>query len=90
MTNNYVLTVVLRPDLEEKARKEVLGSVIKKFNKLEKEELWGARDLAYPIKHHKKGWYAHFEFNAEPGQIAPLDKALKLEEDIIRYLLVRI
>ena len=88
--NNYALTLVLKPDLEEKARKELLDSVTKRFGKVEKEELWGARDLAYKIKKYNKGWYAHYLFNGEPDKIAPLDKALKLDEDIIRYLLVRI
>lgn len=88
--NSYALTIVLKPELEEKSRKEILESITKRVDKVEKEELWGARDLAYPINHIKKGWYAHYLFSAEPSKIAPLDKALKVEEDIIRYLLVRV
>lgn len=88
--NNYALTVVLKNDLDEKARKELLEFVTKKFGKLEKEDLWGSRDLAYPIKNQKKGYYAHYFFEAEPNVVAPLDKALKIEEDILRYLLVRV
>lgn len=87
--NKYVLTLVLKPDLEEKARKEVLETVRKRMEKVGKEDLWGLRDLAYPIQHQSKGHYAHYEFEAEPDKIAPLDKALKLDEDILRYLLVR-
>lgn len=88
--NNYALTIVLKPDLDEKARKELLEPVVKKFEKLEKEEAWGARDLAYLIKRQTKGWYAHYLFSADPKVIKSLDKALKIEEDILRYLLVRI
>lgn len=88
--NNYALTLVLKPDLDEKVRKELLNSVAKKFGKIEKEEMWGARDLAYPIKHQTKGYYAHYLFSAEPELVKPLDKALKIEEDIIRYLIVRV
>lgn len=87
--NSYILTLVLKADLEEKARKELLESVTKKFGKLNKEDLWGVRDLAYPIKHQEKGYYALYFFEAEPKTIPALDKNLKLEEDIIRYLLIR-
>lgn len=90
MINNYALTLVFKNDLGEKERKVLLDSVTKRFGKLEKEELWGARDLAYPIKHITKGFYAHYFFSSEPNTISPLDKAIKVEEDIIRYLLVRV
>ncbi|KKR81341.1 MAG: 30S ribosomal protein S6 [Candidatus Daviesbacteria bacterium GW2011_GWA1_41_61] len=88
--NNYALTLVLKPDVEEKARKELLESMAKKMGKKEKEEEWGVRDLAYPIKHQRKGYFLHYQFCVEPKDIAPLDKALKLDEDILRYLLVRV
>lgn len=77
-------------DLE---RKTLLDSMIKKLTgedgKVKKEDLWGARDLAYPIKRQNKGFYAHFEIEADPKNAKGLDKSLKLEEDILRYLLVR-
>ncbi|MBI3109851.1 30S ribosomal protein S6 [Candidatus Daviesbacteria bacterium] len=87
--NSYYLTLVLKPDMEEKARKEFLDGLKKKFEKVVKEDLWGVRDLAYPIKKQAKGFYAHFELEADPKAAKGLDKILKLEEDIIRYLLVR-
>lgn len=88
--NNYALTLVIKPNLDEKARKELIEDVKKKFGKLNKEEEWGMRDLAYPIKHQTKGFYVHFEFEAEPAKVPELDKFLKLEENLLRYLLVRI
>lgn len=88
--NNYALTILLKPDLDEKARGEVIESVTKRMGKVKKDDLWGNRELAYPIKKQQKAFYAHFEFEANPGDISSLDKSLKLEEDIIRYLLVRV
>ena len=108
--NSYFLTMVLKPDLEEKAREEFLESVKSKFvNGSEKTpsapaspklrgaskasgvkvDLWGARDLAYPIKKQTKGYYVHFEFETEPKVVVDLDKSLKVEENILRFLLVR-
>lgn len=81
--------MVLKPDLEEKARKELVESMKKSFDKVEKEDLWGQKPLSYPIKRQTSGYYAHFEVQAEPQTIKALDKNLRLEEDILRYLLIR-
>lgn len=91
--NSYLLTLVLKPDLDEKARGGLLDDVKKKMlghmGKIEKEDLWGDRDLSYPIKKQSKGFYAHFELETDPSIAKNLDKILKVEEDILRYLLVR-
>ena len=87
--NNYLLTILIKQDLDEKDRQAILDSVKKNLGKLNKEDIWGSRELAYPIKHMEKAFYAHFEFESDPATIPPLDKMLKLNEDIIRYLIVR-
>lgn len=88
--NQYLLTLVLKNDLDEKARKELLESVSSKVGKIKKEDLWGVRDLAYPIKKQTKGFYIHLEFESDPSTISGLDKDLKVNEDVLRYLLVRV
>lgn len=88
--NSYALTVLLKTDLDDKACKQLLSTIAKKFDKVKKEDLWGVRDLAYPIRRQNRAYYAHFELEAEPSKISDIDKNLKLEEDILRYLLVRI
>ncbi len=91
--NNYYLTLVLKPDMDEKERKTLLDSMTKKLTgedgKVSKEDLWGNKDLAYPIKRQTKGYVAHFEITADPKNAKTIDKLLKVEEDILRYLLVR-
>ncbi len=88
--NKYALTVIVKSELEEKARKELLDSITKKMGENVKEELWGVRDLTYPIQKLTKAYYAHYFFETDPKSISPLDKSLKIEEDILRYLIVRI
>ncbi len=91
--NNYYLTLVLKAGLEEKERKELLEALKKKTTgsdgKIIKEDLWGVRDLAYPVKKQTKGFYAHFEVETDPKIAKTLDKNLKVEENVLRYLLVR-
>ena len=91
--NSYYLTLVLKSDLEEKTRKVLLDSVSKRLTgedgKVEKEDLWGVRTLAYPIKKQTSGYFVHFEIQADPKDAKGIDKSLKVEEDILRYLLIR-
>lgn len=79
--------------MEENDRKALLSSISKKITgsdgKVEKEDLWGLKALAYPIKRQTKGYFAHFEIEADPKDAKGIDKTLKTEEDVLRYLLIR-
>ena len=79
--------------MEEKERKALLAGLIKKIigdGKVKKEDLWGERELVYPIKKQTHGYFVHFEFEIEPLVVKGLDKLLKVEENLLRYLLVRV
>ncbi len=92
--NSYLLTLVLKPDLTDADRKTLLDSVTKKLigedGKIDKEDMWGSKDLAYPIKKQTKGFFVHYAVTTDPQNGKAIDKTLKLEEDILRYLLVRV
>lgn len=89
----YTLTLLLKNDLDDKKRKgildEIKGKIESDLGKITKEDLWGSKNLAYKIKHQDKAYYAYFEFESEPSKISSLDKMIKLNEDVIRYLLIR-
>lgn len=92
--NSYLLTLILKPGLDEKERKTLLDAMVKKIigtdGKVKKEDFWGERDFAYKLKKQTKGFYAHFELEANPKNIKGIDKTFRLEEDILRFLLVRV
>lgn len=87
--NQYLLTLVISNKLDEKERERLLEDISKKLGKINKEDKWGMRGLAYPIKHQDRAFYAHYEFSVDPEEISPIDKSLRLNEDVIRYLLIR-
>ena len=91
--NDYYLTLVLKPGLEDSKRKALLDSLSKKLagedGKIEKEDLWGVKTLAYPIQKQTSGYFAHFEIQSDPKNAKGIDKNLKVEEDVLRFLLVR-
>jgi len=48
------------------------------------------RQLAYPIRKKDKGWYGIFMVELPEEAMAELDKQVRLRQDFLRYLLVRV
>lgn len=51
---------------------------------------WGKRTLAYPIKGKDVGYYVVVNFEAEQSQLPEFERAIKLNDAVVRYLLVLI
>ena len=49
-------------------------------------DLWGRRQLAYPIGRKENGYYIIAKFNAEPTTLPEFERALKLDDGVVRYL----
>ena len=54
-----------------------------------KVDEWGKRHLAYEVKHQNEGYYVVIDFEADPSQIAELDRIIKIHEEIIRHIIVK-
>jgi small subunit ribosomal protein S6 len=48
---------------------------------------WGRRQLAYPIGRRENGYYVVARFDAEPAVLPEFERALKLDDGIVRYLI---
>ena len=55
-----------------------------------KVEQWGLRNLAYRINKNKKGHYVMFNLDASPAAIAEMERNMRLNEDILRFMTVRV
>jgi len=49
---------------------------------------WGKRELAYPIDDEKNGYYVVAQFSAPPEVLTGFERTLKLDEDLLRHLVV--
>ncbi|NIP82311.1 MAG: 30S ribosomal protein S6 [Gemmatimonadetes bacterium] len=49
---------------------------------------WGKRQLAYPINKKTSGYYVVVQFTAEASSLPELERTLKLDDDLVRYLIV--
>ena len=89
----YETMYILRPDIPE----EEVESHLKKYSEiLEKSgtevldsQMRGKRRLAYPISKHKEGIYVQLSHKGNGQQVAILERAMRLGEDVIRYLTVK-
>jgi len=58
--------------------------------KIEKQEYWGLRGLAYRIKKNRKGHYVLLNINAPSVAVVELERQLKINEDVLRYITVKV
>ena len=76
---------------------EATNSVIEKFEKLiaanggkiDKEDRWGKKRLAYEIKKEAEGFYVIFYVTCEPACVNECDRVMKITDEILKHMIVR-
>ena len=58
--------------------------------KVTKKEYWGLRNLSFRIKKNRKGHYVFFNLDAPPEAVKEMERNMRINEDIIRFLTVRV
>ena len=92
--NNYEGLFIIRPDLKEEDVKNVFktigDSVTKNGGSVKKEESWGKKQLAYPIRKFREGYYYKLDFEVPASAVAKLEAVYKLsDETILRTMITR-
>jgi small subunit ribosomal protein S6 len=94
MLNHYETTFILTPVLSEDDAKKAVSAytdLLKSAGaELVHEEHWGLRNLRYPINKKTTGIYHLVEFKAPADAIKLLEIAFRRDENIFRYLTVRL
>ena len=89
----YENTIVAKQDLAEKeikVLKEKYNELINNSSgKVIKIEEWGLLNLAYKIKNYKKGIYIHYKFEGNKNTLNEIEKKIKIDGSVIRYLTVK-
>jgi small subunit ribosomal protein S6 len=90
--NNYELMVIVKPDIGmddiDKRLKEIKELVTSQKGEIYFEDLWGIKDFSYKIKKYDRGYYAVYNFKLNPRSIKEFDKTLRLENDVIRHMII--
>jgi len=90
----YDVLLIVSPE----AGDEGVGTVLEELRGLIKEAgvtpsedaAWGRRRLAFDIGRHREGIYHHFRIEADSKLVNELDRRLKLAENVLRHIAVRI
>jgi len=89
----YETGFILSPALseEETARfiEQMSEVVTQKQGQLVKQDIWGKRKLAYPIRRFNEGFYVFFTYEGEGEIAAELERRFKQSASVIRFLTVK-
>jgi small subunit ribosomal protein S6 len=92
--HNYELVYILQADLDEATLTgavDAIEALIKNSKgEIAKVDKWGKRRLAYPIRKMREGFYVFISFQMEPSEIVNLKRALGYNEQVLRYIVVRV
>lgn len=92
MSRLYEAVYIFDSTLEESAITEKLEKFHALIPQGAGEEIalthWGKRTLAYPIAGRETGWYVIAKFHAGADQLPEFERALKLDESLLRHLIV--
>jgi small subunit ribosomal protein S6 len=90
----YEELFIVRPDATEEEVDPVIeqlkGIITQAGGTLDKTEKWGVRKLAYRVAKFAEGQYILLQFTAQPGTVKELERRLRVNDLVVKYLTVRI
>jgi len=91
---DYELVVIISPEVAEEEITATLDKIsrciVERGGSITEVSQWGRRKLAYPIKDFMEGNYVLTHFKMDPGLTADLEASLRISEEVLRHLLVRL
>ena len=90
----YECVLIARQDIsapQAEALADTFAKVLEENGgKVTKREHWGLRSLTFRIKKNRKGHYVLFNIDAPAAAVHELERQLRLSEDILRHMVVRV
>jgi small subunit ribosomal protein S6 len=77
------------PEEEATAVATTVQSFISSKGAILKADPWGRRRMAYPINKKQDGYYWVIAFECEPGEVDALKQQLRVNENVIRWMVTR-
>ena len=93
LVKKYELTLVLDGKTGASKKKKVVETLEKTLNifkgKISESKDWGVKDLAYKLGKSSTGLYLYFEIELDPTGVKALNDKLRVDADLVRFLLIR-
>jgi small subunit ribosomal protein S6 len=88
---DYEIGFILNPEVSEEQTRAILErieQIVARYDgQVMKVNQWGRRRLAYPIEHHRDGFYVFIDTILTPETVSELDRTLKVSEEVLRHLI---
>ncbi|NLM04104.1 MAG: 30S ribosomal protein S6 [Clostridiales bacterium] len=91
--NKYELVCIFNPNTDEEKRNQLLDKfkeIIETDGTVDNVDEWGLRKLAYEIEKLNEGYYVLINFTTNPETPKELDRNLKIADEVIRHMIVKI
>ena len=91
--NKYESVIILSANASEEAMAafgERMKELISANGELTSVDEWGKKTFANENKKEKEGFYTLFTFTAKPEFIAELDRVLRLDETVLKHMIVKL
>lgn len=90
---DYECVLVFTSDKSKETRDKVIDKIKKDLDflggKISLEDEWGKKQLTYRIKKEDEAFFVYWEMGMEPARLNEFEGKMKLNEEILRYLLVK-
>jgi small subunit ribosomal protein S6 len=90
---DYELGFILNPEVSEEQTRAILErveQVVTTYDgQIVRVNQWGRRRLAYPIEHHRDGFYTFVDMILTPETVIELERTLKVSEEVLRHIVKR-
>ncbi len=90
----YEVVVIVAPSATDENLDQLMtalsGIITTQGGTVTKAEKWGKRNMAYPINKFKDGHYLLFEAEGNGSEIAELERRMRVNDTIVRYMTVRV
>jgi small subunit ribosomal protein S6 len=94
LVHDYEMIYILTPELDEAgldaANQRVRGMLETRNAEVTSLDVWGRRRMAYAIARQRDGYYVLARFKMTADQADGLERALRLNENVLRHLLIRL
>jgi small subunit ribosomal protein S6 len=91
---DYELAFIVSPEVADESLENAISGISQfiadKGGTISDVEHWGKRKLAYPLRQFLEGNYILARFKINPARCKELEANLKISEDILRHLLIKL
>ena len=91
---DYELVFIVSPEVADESLENTINGISQfitgRDGVIDDVERWGKRRLAYPVEHFLEGNYVLARFKLNPTRCKELEANLKISEEVLRHLLIKL